>query len=107
MGKIKTKIIAVCGKGGVGKTSISALTVRALRDAGAGRILAIDADPAVGLATSGGSVGGTAVGSLTTAADVARSGVGRGVAAGTAGCPRQRPVQFRRRRRRRAILRSR
>lgn len=47
-----TKVIAVCGKGGVGKTSISALTVRALRDAGAGRILAIDADPAVGLATS-------------------------------------------------------
>ncbi len=47
------KIIALVGKGGVGKTSISALTVRALREAYPDkRILAIDADPAVGLATA-------------------------------------------------------
>lgn len=48
-----TKIIAVAGKGGVGKTSISAAFVRLLAgehpDA---RILAIDADPAIGLSTA-------------------------------------------------------
>ena len=46
----EAKIIAVAGKGGVGKTSVSAMIVRILTpDA---RILAIDADPAVGLATA-------------------------------------------------------
>ncbi|MGH4123897.1 MAG: AAA family ATPase [Clostridium sp.] len=49
----KSKIIAVAGKGGVGKTSISAsivkILVAAYPDA---RILAIDADPAVGLSTA-------------------------------------------------------
>lgn len=47
------KIIALAGKGGVGKTSLSAAFVRLLmerrRDA---KILAIDADPAVGLSTA-------------------------------------------------------
>lgn len=48
-----TKIIALAGKGGVGKTSLSALTVRLLAERHPGsRILAIDADPAVGLATA-------------------------------------------------------
>lgn len=47
-----TKIIAVCGKGGVGKTSISAALVRGLLAGGSRKILAIDADPAVGLATA-------------------------------------------------------
>ena len=48
-----TKIIAVAGKGGVGKTSISAAFVRLLVEAYPGkRILAIDADPAVGLSTA-------------------------------------------------------
>ena len=42
-------ILAVCGKGGVGKTSISALIVRRLSENPVNRILAIDADPAVGL----------------------------------------------------------
>ena len=46
------RIISVCGKGGVGKTSVSAALVRALVAGGAGRVLAIDADPAVGLATA-------------------------------------------------------
>lgn len=49
----KSKIIAVSGKGGVGKTSISAAIIKVLvssyPDA---KILAIDADPAVGLATA-------------------------------------------------------
>lgn len=46
-------IITVAGKGGVGKTSIAAAIVRQLvKDHGDSRILAIDADPAVGLATA-------------------------------------------------------
>ena len=45
----KPVILAVCGKGGVGKTSISALIVRLLSEDPANRILAIDADPGVGL----------------------------------------------------------
>ena len=49
----EAKIIAVAGKGGVGKTSISAMIVRILtRKYPDARILAIDADPAVGLATA-------------------------------------------------------
>ena len=49
----ETKIIAVAGKGGVGKTSISAAFVRLLTEAYPDkRILAIDADPAVGLSTA-------------------------------------------------------
>ncbi|MEG0036354.1 MAG: ArsA-related P-loop ATPase [Oscillospiraceae bacterium] len=46
-------IITVAGKGGVGKTSISAAIVRQLvQSHPEARILAIDADPAVGLATA-------------------------------------------------------
>lgn len=49
----KTKILAVAGKGGVGKTSIAATIVRVLTETCPGkRILAIDADPAVGLSTA-------------------------------------------------------
>lgn len=48
-----TKIIAVTGKGGVGKTSLSAVIVKLLVENFPNkRILAIDADPAVGLATA-------------------------------------------------------
>lgn len=49
----KTKIIAFSGKGGVGKTSLAAASVRLLAKRYPGkRILAIDADPAVGLSTA-------------------------------------------------------
>lgn len=56
-----TKIVTFVGKGGVGKTSLSALTVRLLAKAHPDKkILAIDADPAVGLSTAlGVTVGST------------------------------------------------
>lgn len=44
-----TKTIALCGKGGVGKTTAAALMVKAMAERGTGKILAIDADPAIGL----------------------------------------------------------
>ena len=48
-----TKMIAVAGKGGVGKTSLAAAMVKVLVERYPGRrILAIDADPAVGLSTA-------------------------------------------------------
>lgn len=48
-----TKIIAVVGKGGVGKTSLAAVMVKVLVEKYPGKkILAIDADPAVGLSTA-------------------------------------------------------
>lgn len=50
---MQSKIIALTGKGGVGKTSLSALIVKILSENyGDKKILAIDADPAIGLATA-------------------------------------------------------
>jgi CO dehydrogenase maturation factor len=44
------RLIAVCGKGGTGKTASIAMMARALvEDGRAGRLLLIDADPAMGL----------------------------------------------------------
>lgn len=44
-------VVAICGKGGVGKTTVAALLARALcGGAGRGRALFVDADPAGGLA---------------------------------------------------------
>ena len=58
----KTKIIALSGKGGVGKTSLAAVTVKVLAQKYPGkRLLAIDADPAVGLATALGVEVGTTI----------------------------------------------
>lgn len=48
----KTKTIALCGKGGVGKTSVSALMVKNLAKRKDLKVLAIDADPAIGLCTA-------------------------------------------------------
>jgi CO dehydrogenase maturation factor len=49
----KTKILALVGKGGVGKTTLCSAFVRLLSEQNPeARILAIDADPAVGLATA-------------------------------------------------------
>jgi CO dehydrogenase maturation factor len=46
----KKRLIAVCGKGGTGKTASIAMMVRALaNNPAAGRLLLIDADPAMGL----------------------------------------------------------
>ncbi|MDI7251271.1 MAG: AAA family ATPase, partial [Actinomycetota bacterium] len=42
-------VVAVCGKGGVGKTTVAALLARLLREDGRRRVLVVDADPAVGL----------------------------------------------------------
>ncbi|QAR32686.1 carbon monoxide dehydrogenase maturation protein [Geovibrio thiophilus] len=48
-----TRIYAVCGKGGVGKTAFTALLTRALAERkSTGRLLVIDADPALGLANA-------------------------------------------------------
>lgn len=45
----KASVIALCGKGGVGKTSLSAAIVKILSSDSNNKVLAIDADPAVGL----------------------------------------------------------
>jgi CO dehydrogenase maturation factor len=44
-----SRVVAVCGKGGVGKTTTSALLSRLLAEDFSGRVLVVDADPAVGL----------------------------------------------------------
>jgi CO dehydrogenase maturation factor len=46
-----TTTIAVAGKGGTGKTTLTGLLIRCLRERQAGTILAIDADPASNLNT--------------------------------------------------------
>jgi CO dehydrogenase maturation factor len=57
--------IAVAGKGGTGKTTIAALAVRALREAGARSVLAVDADPNACLHESLGTTVERSVGEIT------------------------------------------
>jgi len=45
------RTIAVTGKGGVGKSTVAALMIRHLKAAGAGPVLALDADPDANLAS--------------------------------------------------------
>lgn len=56
--------IAVAGKGGTGKTSLSSLIIRYLQNKGSGPILAIDADPNANLADSLGLDVGITIGSI-------------------------------------------
>lgn len=56
--------IAVAGKGGTGKTTIAALTIRYLRSLKAGPVLAIDADPDANLGTMLGLTAEKSVGDL-------------------------------------------
>jgi len=60
-------ILAVLGKGGVGKTTISALLVRRLIELGETPVLAIDADPASCLAAALGVGAGPSLGDLREA----------------------------------------
>jgi CO dehydrogenase maturation factor len=47
---VKQKIVAVCGKGGVGKTAFTAMMTKVLKEQkSTGKLLVIDADPALGL----------------------------------------------------------
>lgn len=67
--EMKTKkmpVLAVCGKGGVGKTVFSALLSRVLIDAGYAPLLLVDADPVGGLTSA---IGETAVDTLAGVRD--------------------------------------
>jgi CO dehydrogenase maturation factor len=59
-----TMVIAVCGKGGVGKTTFTALLIQALREQNNGPVLAVDADPNANLAPALGIVPPSTVGQV-------------------------------------------
>jgi CO dehydrogenase maturation factor len=61
------KVLAMTGKGGVGKTTLTALMIRALKEHATGPILAIDADPDANLACVLGSEVETSIGNLREA----------------------------------------
>lgn len=58
------KILAMTGKGGVGKTTVTALMLRYLRQNAEGPVLAVDADPDANLATVLGVDVDTSIGQL-------------------------------------------
>lgn len=62
----KMPVLAVCGKGGVGKTVFSALLSRVLIDAGYSPLLLVDADPVGGLTSA---IGETATDTLAGVRD--------------------------------------
>jgi len=57
-------VVAFCGKGGVGKTVVSALVARALLDSGTSPILLVDADPMGGLIAAIGEEVATSLGEI-------------------------------------------
>jgi len=59
-----TKVLALAGKGGTGKTTLAALMIRSLLRRGQGPVLAIDADPAMNLHLALGLPAPTTVGEL-------------------------------------------
>src|SRR4030065_475627 len=59
-----TKVLALAGKGGTGKTTLAALLIRSLRGRGQGPVRAIDADPAMNLHLALGLPAPTTVGEL-------------------------------------------
>jgi CO dehydrogenase maturation factor len=61
---VMTKIIAMTGKGGVGKTTTTALMIKYLRENSTGPVLAIDADPDANLAKVLGVSMDTSIGQL-------------------------------------------
>lgn len=57
-----SKVIAMAGKGGTGKTTLSALIIRHLKKSGRGPVLAVDADPNANLADALGLSAGQSLG---------------------------------------------
>ena len=64
MGQSEKPILAVCGKGGVGKTALCALLSRAIMDAEVGPLLLVDADPVSGLTSAIGERGIKTIGDV-------------------------------------------
>jgi len=72
--------IAVTGKGGVGKTTVSSLMVRALMESGRGPVLAVDADPNSCLDVALGVTVSATIGRIREEArETAAQGMGAGI----------------------------